>query len=109
MGLLAYWRRRRGTRIYQNIAEHWMERDTSLPEDILPSTRVGTEAEPDSLSPDSLRARPRPRRLRKPGPDDHESLEVRMPTRYVLILVAAIGILLLVVAILSTVLAMQSC
>ncbi len=107
MGLLAYWRRRRGTRLYQSIAEHWLERDSTLPDDILPSTGGG--ADPDSLSPESLRARSRARRLRKPRADDHESLEVRMPTRHVLVLVSTIGILLLVVAILSTVLAMQSC
>ncbi len=107
MGLLAYWRRRRGTRLYQSIAEHWLERDSTLPEDILPS--AGDGADSDSLSSEALRARSRTRRLRKPRADDHENLEVRMPTRHVVALVSAIGVLLLVVAILSTVLAMQSC
>ena len=109
MGLLAYWRRKRGTRIYQNIAEHWLERDTTLPEDFLPSAGSAEEAEPDSLSRESLRARPRTRRLQKLRADDHDNLEVRMPTKHVLVLVAAVGVLLLVVAILSTVLAMKSC
>ena len=94
MGLLDYWRQRRGTRVYQNIAQHWLERDSSLPEGGLPGSDGDNEGLPKQ-PPDPMEGRTRRQRLRRSkAATEQDSLELHVPTRHILILAAAIVIFL---------------
>jgi hypothetical protein len=109
MGLLSFIRKRYAERTFQRLYNYWLEKD--VPFNDRPSLLHGEDkriSEDESLDEDSLPREPiygeAPRTSRT-----RDTVHLRLPMRYVFIGVGLIAFLLVALAIVSTVLAMQTC
>lgn len=112
MGLLDYLRMRRGRRTFQRLHEYWLEKDLLGDEDTAAGLQ-GDDGEKDSRpleeGPGLRHGEPLRRKVAGPAQAGWGSGPVWLPLRYVLGAAGLVALLLVVVAILSTVLVMQSC
>jgi hypothetical protein len=103
---------RRGRRTFQRLQEYWLEKDLLGEEDIAagPQGDGGEKGgRPLEEGPALPRGKPLRRKVAGPALAGWGSGPVWLPLRYVLGAAGLVALLLVVVAILSTVLVMQSC
>ena len=109
MGLLSFIRKRYAERTFQRLYNYWLEKD--VPFNDRTSLLHGEEkriSEDESLDEDFLPREP----LYKEAPRtsrSRDTVHLRLPMRYVFIGAGLIAFLLVALAIVSTVLAMQAC
>jgi len=109
MGLFDFVRRRYAERTFQRLYNYWLERD--VPYNDHASLLHGSDKEITADQPideDFLPSEPLYREAPKTS-RTRDTVHLRLPMRYVFIGVALIAFLLVALAIVSTVLAMQAC
>ena len=109
MGLLSFIRKRYAERTFQRLYNYWLERDVPFNDRTSPlRSEEKRISEDESLDEDFLPKEPlygeTPRTLRS-----KDTVHLRLPMRYVFIGAGLIAFLLVALAIVSTVLAMQAC
>jgi hypothetical protein len=109
MGIFGFIRRRYAEMTFQRLYDYWLDND--VPHNDRTSLLRGSEKEETADQPvdeDFLPREPLYReapKTSKPG----DTVHLRLPMRYVFVGVALIALLLVALAIVSTVLAMQTC
>lgn len=109
MGILDFIRRRYAERTFQRLYNYWLEKD--VPYNDRASLLHGSEKEDTTdqlIDEDFLPREPLYREAPKTS-RQRDTVHLRLPMRYVFIGAALIAFLLVALAIVSTVLAMQSC
>lgn len=109
MWIVDFIRKRYAERTFQRLYNYWLERD--VPYDNRTSLLRGNDKEgkvEEPLDEDFLPREPSYREAPKPS-RSRDTVNLRLPMRYVFVGVALIAFLLVALAIVSTVLAMQAC
>jgi hypothetical protein len=110
MGIINFIRRRYAERTFQRLYNYWLEKDVPYNDRTTSLLRSGEreETEDRPIDEDFL---PREPLFREPPKTSRQrdTVHLRLPMRYVFIGVALIAFLLVALAIVSTVLAMQAC
>ena len=109
MRMLDFLRRRGESRTFQRLYEYWLGKDVPPVEDV-PHLRENNEEKADSQSIDEglWLDRSTPRQVSKVT-RPRDSVQLRLPIRYVFLGAAAIALLLVMLSIVLTVLIMRSC
>ncbi len=109
MGLFDFIRRRYAERTFQRLYTYWLEKD--IPYNDRTSLLRGHEKEISEEQPvdeDFLTREPLSREAPKTS-RSRDTVHLRLPMRYVFVGAALIAFLLVTLAIVSTILAMQTC
>ena len=110
MGLLSFIRKRYAERTFQRLYNYWLEKD--VPFNDRTSLLQGEEkriSEDESLDEAFLPREPLYNRETPRTSRSRDTVHLRLPMRYVFIGAGLIAFLLVALAIVSTVLAMQAC
>lgn len=109
MGILDYFRRRT---VFQRLYEHWLEEDMPSadgPQDSSGTARRSLDGELEDISPPQARQAARRRVSREAKPREADTVQWRVPIRYLLVGVGLIALLLVTLSVVATVLVMRSC
>ena len=111
MGLLSFIRKRYAERTFQRLYNYWLEKD--VPFNNRPNILRGNDNDKEGTTEQTIDEDFLPREpLYREAPRtsrSRDTVHLRLPMRYVFIGVGLIAFLLVALAIVSTVLAMQSC
>jgi hypothetical protein len=109
MGLLSFIRKRYAERTFQRLYNYWLEKDVPFNDRTgLLHSEEKRISEDESLDEDFLPREPLYREAPRTS-RSRDTVHLRLPMRYVFIGAGLIAFLLVALAIVSTVLAMQTC
>ncbi len=106
MKILDKLRRRGARRTFQRLYEYWLEKDIPSAEGTTAWRGDEQERLEDQSANEELTLR---EALQRQYPKPRDTIQLRLPIRYVFMGVALVALLLVALSIVSTVLAMRSC
>lgn len=109
MKILDNLRRRGARRTFQRLYEHWLEKDIPSVEGTTPWRGDEEERLDDQSANGELTLREALQRQLPKVPKPRDTIQLRLPIRYVFMGTALIALLLVALSIVSTVLIMRSC